>query len=365
MFLFMFASFLSYPALQQLVHCIICEQTGNCSCTSNEEKPSDTNETCGLLPAVEQRVEQDTSYWVLYLNLAMSLPAIVVALLFGGVSDYYARRKPFILLPALGGAVNAVLILVLLYSGTTILPLFLIGSMAAGLLGSGTVLNFAVYSYIADTSSSSTRTIKVGVLESMTYFGATLSSAVGGLWVQKQGFVPPFWAILACYLAVMAYIILALPSTNPTTTFSRREGYVMVESDRSFFASCTAVLSAVLENILSFVKLTLSSLEAVIMVITFFIVEINFMAIGDTVVVYSMGKPLCWAPRLIGYFLASKVLMNGIASILVLPVVSWCGLPDTAIIICGLLSGVASLVTMGSAHVAWVMMMGKCGCDGG
>ena len=364
LFLFMFASFLSYPALQQLIHCIICEQTHNCSCTSSnepEKHATNASELCGLQPTVEQWIEQDTSYWVLYLNLATSLPAIVVALLYGGISDYYARRKPFILLPALGGAANAVLVLILLYSGTTLLPLYLIGSLAAGLLGSSAVFNFAVFSYIADTSSLSKRTVKVGILESMTYFGATLSSAVGGIWVQKQGYIPPFWTILVCNLAVVVYVLLALPSSRPKTTYNRREGYVAISADRSLSASCTTVLSAVLENFMSFTKLMFSSFDVVIMMVTFFVVEINFMAISDTVVVYALGKPLCWPPTLIGYFLAGKILMNGIASLLVLPLFSWCGLPDTVIIIFGLVSGIVSLVAIGSAHVAWVMIMG--GCD--
>ena len=361
MFLFMFGSFLSYPALQQLIHCTICEQTHNCSCTNNkpEEHGKNASESCGLQPVVEQWIEQDTSYWVLYLNLAASLPAIVVALLYGGVSDYYGRRKPFILLPALGAAVNAVLVLILLYTGTTLLPLYLIGSLAAGLLGSSAVFNFAVYSYIADTSSPSKRTIKVGILESMTYFGATLSSLVGGLWVQNQGFIPPFWAILVCNVAVVVYVLLALPSSRPKTTYRRGEGYVSLSADRSISASCTSLLSAVLENFMSFMRLTFSSFDVVIMIITFFIVEINFMAISDTVVVYALGRPLCWPPRLIGYFLAGKILMNGIASLVVLPLFSWCGLPDTVIIIFGLISGIVSLVAIGSAHVAWVMMMGE------
>lgn len=330
----------------------------NCSAGSWEED-NHSNLTCGMLPLVEQHVEEQTSYWILYNNLAKSLPAILVALVFGGLSDFYARRKPFILLPALGGAVNALLVLVLWYSHTTSLPAYLVGSLLAGLLGSTSVFNFAVYSYIADISTPSKRTVKVGVLESMTYFGATISSAVGGIWVQKQGFAPPFWSILVCQLAVVVYVLVALPSSRPITRTSGREGYAPVSADQSIRAHCSCIVVAVGENFLSFVKLLFTSLDMSLMMITFLIVEINFMAISDIVVVYALGRPLCWVPRLVGYYLAGKVLMNGVASILVLPLLSWCGLSDAVIILFGLLSGMASLVIMGSARVTWVMMLGK------
>ena len=97
-----------------------------------------------------------------------------------------------------------------------------------------------------------------------------------------------------------------------------------------------------------------------LLLLVFLTVEMNFMGINDIVVLYTLSRPLCWAPELIGYFLAGKVFMNGMAALLVLPCLSYCKVPDTVIVLIGLLSGAVALVTMGAASHTWVMVIGQC-----
>ncbi len=358
---FMFAQFLSYSMFQQLLHSMACDSNPDC----RNRSLNGTSGGCNTPSEVEKQVQTDTSHWLLYVNLALGLPSIVFSLLYGSISDQMGR-KLFIFLPAFGALLNTAIILEVVYLKDD-LPfyLFIVGSFTCGIYGSYPVLNFAVYSYTSDVTSHSGRTRHIGVLESMTYLGATLSLLIGGLWVEKSdSFAPVFWCVLACQIAVIAYTLLALPESmqfsrqsageNNMSTFQRK-------FSRSYKLSntCARFVKAVGGNLVGFFKLLATDVRLLIMIVVYFVIEINFMGITDVVFLFALREPLCWSIKLTGYFLAFKVFLNGMASLLVVPILATCGMSDSTIVLSGLISGAASLIMMGVATKTWIMFLGK------
>lgn len=189
---FMFASFLSYSAFQQLVHRMVCQQTLNCSDHGAGEKGNSSGgaQECSVISDVEQTVQSRSSHWLLYVNLASGLPSIFLSMIYGSLSDRLGR-KIFIALPPIGSIVNTAVILLVFYLEDTLpIAFFLLGAFASGIFGNFSVLNFGVYSYASDISAHSRRTVQIGVLESMTYLGATLSLLIGGVWIKSGNFGP-------------------------------------------------------------------------------------------------------------------------------------------------------------------------------
>jgi MFS family permease len=358
----MFSAFLSYSTSQVFLKHAICQQTPNCTSLVSH---SDQGQNVTLSPAqgsalglsscgeelhdIEQRVQSEASHWLLYLNIASGVPSILVSLFYGGLSDLLGR-KLFIILPVVGTAFNAATVLAVIYFGS-ILPLsfLLLGSLVAGLLGNFSVVNFAVYSYASDVSSDSKRTRQIGILESMTYLGGTLSLVLGGLWITKaNSFAPPLWCVIACNAAVLVYVITALPES-----WSLKSGRVSGHSRLS------SLFKSIGRNLIGYFILLFTSWRLAVLMLMFFVVEINFLGIIDVVILYSLGEPLCWSPDFIGYFLALKVFLSGLGSLLLLPLLSAIGLPDTIIIMFGLASGSAALVIMGLATHTWMMFIGS------
>ena len=376
-FVYMFAVFLSYSTFQQLLYSRICHDTTNCTITM----ANDSNDTssCGVSNPIQENVRTQTSHWILYNNIAMSIPAIAVSLFYGTLSDLFGRRV-FIVLPPLGGAINSTVVLVVMYLNPHSLSLYLIGSFMAGLTGNFALFNFAVYSYLSDITPTSQRTLRIGVLESMTYFGATLSGIIGGIWINNEGVTPPYWGILACNCIVVIYCTFCLPRSrqrsgdstqtqiNPTHrqlpnvqhAYSSEQRDILVKSSSNEVckpSSISQLVKAVFKNLLQFVRIVFSSWQILLLFLVFFIVEINFLGIIDIVILYSFNR-LCWTSDLLGYFLAGKVFCNGLAAILILPLLTLCGISDTIVVIIGLLSGIGALVTMGTATRTWIMMLG-------
>ena len=377
LFLFMFATFLSYSTFQQLVHSLVCQQTSNCTLHQNATiiqpsnttiqpsnttiqpsnttiQPSNTTSTtCREPPAVEQEVQNETSHWILFINLASGLPAILMSLFYGSLSDQLGRRI-FIILPALGSGINAALVLVVIYLQYTLpITFFLVGAFLSGLLGTFAVINLAVYSYGSDISGHSSRTWQIGLLESMTYLGSTLSLIVGGLWIEKEGFAPPFWCVVACQLAIIIYTVVLLPES-----LGSRTNNTSVQQQERHGKTCPQLCQSVVKNVVSFISLLMGNWTMIALLITFFVVEINFLGITDTVILFALGDPLCWKSDLIGYFLALKVFLNGFATLFILPFLVYYGMSDTAIILVGMVAGAASLLLMGFANHTWIMFIG-------
>lgn len=363
---FMFGQFLSYSMFQQLVHTMVCEKNPDCNLTDTFALANENGSSCSVPGRVEEEVQKETSHWLLYVNVALGLPSILFSLLYGSISDQMGR-KLFIFLPALGAALNTGVILEVVYV-QEVLPfyLFIIGAFTAGLYGSYSALNFAVYSYVSDVTAHPGRTRQIGILEAMTYLGATLSLLVGGLWVERAGsFIPAFWCVLACQLAVIAYTLLGLPESMQ---FSR---HAMGErSNRSIYnlkysrshklsSACARFIRAIGRNMSGFFKLLATNWRVSLLILVFFVVEINFLGIMDVVILFALRDPLCWSMKIIGYFLALKVFLNGISSLFVLPLLSAMLVSDAVIILVGLISGAVSLIVMGLATKTWMMFIGK------
>ena len=363
---YMFSVFLSYNTSQIYLKHAICQQTPNCTglltTQGQNVTPSPAQGSAGLglsscgeeLHDIEERVQSEASHWLLYLNIASGVPSILVSLFYGGLSDILGR-KLFIILPVVGTAFNAATVLAVIYFGS-VLPLsfLLLGSLVSGLLGNFSVVNFAVYSYASDVSSDRKRTRQIGILESMTYLGGTLSLLLGGLWITKtNSFAPPLWCVIACNGAILVYVIVALPES-----WSRRRQLKSGKASGGHIR-LHSLIKSIGSNLIGYFTLLFTSWRLAVLMLMFFVVEINFIGITDVVIFYSLGEPLCWSPDLIGYFLALKVFLSGLGSLLLLPLFSAIGLPDTFIIIFGLASGSAALIIMGLATHTWMMFIGR------
>jgi MFS family permease len=375
LFLYSFGSFLSYTVFQELLHYLACQRTPNCFL--GEEESS----SCGVPSATEQRVQTLASHWLLYVNLASGIPSVLVSVFYGAVSDVRGRRL-FMVLPALGSILNQIVVLLVIYFQPTFpLPFFLLGGLLSGLGGSFPVFNFAAFSYVSDVSADSKRTVQISILESTIYFGATLSFLVGGRWVDNIYFSSPLYCIMALDLFIVVYVIVALPDSLEMVSARQRpvgsrssvqDSYSSLDSSlrqqsprqqyprrpaHSLLSSPCDLLRSSFGKLLSFTRLLCGSWKLTLLLGMFFVVEINFLGVNDTVVLFALGDPLCWGTGLIGYFLAAKVFMNGVATLLLLPLLSLVGLGDMVLVVVGLVAGGAALLIMGLATHTWMMFI--------
>ena len=197
---YMLCFFMSFPLLQQLAFKKIC--LGKYG-----------HETCkNLTKSQEDFVQGHTSKWILYQSISLTVPSVCSSLIFGSWSDKVGR-KLFLVLPSVGGTllyVNHMLNSAFMSLDVNFL---LIGVFISGLFGGFATTLLGVFSYISDITDKSERTLRIAVLESMIFLGATIGHLISGVLVDHGGFMVAFGLCLAVSVFVLIYVYFVLPES--------------------------------------------------------------------------------------------------------------------------------------------------------
>lgn len=117
-------------------------------------------------------VQAQASMLSLITTLLGQLPSIFAALVYGPLTDRIGR-KPIMLLMGSAGGFLFTLAVYFRWSVYWFIAFTLISSLPGGIPGILTV----VYAYIADVSSTKWLTLRLGIVESMVFFGTMASMA--------------------------------------------------------------------------------------------------------------------------------------------------------------------------------------------
>ncbi|XP_072326241.1 proton-coupled folate transporter-like [Scyliorhinus torazame] len=334
LFLSMMALALQAPLSTQYIFHRVSEQLG-----FSGNRSRGCNSSAGPEAQLEQAVEVMTSHWNLYINLGGFAVGLFSATLLGPWSDRVGRR-PILILPGIGLTMQAAIYLIVMYQKLPV-SYFLIGRLLSGLLGDFNTILAGCFSYIADISDKESRTFRVAVLEACLGIAGMFGSVIGGQWSKAQGYVNPFWLVLALNLATVAYAFAFVPESvtqkGPSKLFT-------TEHYRSVYRLYTRGQEAVCRHRLCLFALSL-----------FVVVTVHF-GVKDILILFELSSPLCWQSDLIGYGSAVEHLTY-LSSLLGLKAMQVC-LQDSWIAEIGLLSNMAGLVTFSVAATSSVMFTG-------
>ncbi|XP_060744327.1 proton-coupled folate transporter [Tachysurus vachellii] len=304
---------------------------GGCGNSSAEHDP------------LQKEVEALTAHWNLYINLGGFFVSLFVVILIGSWSDRAGRRLVLIL-PSLGLAVQATVYLTVMYLKLPV-AWFLLGRICSGLSGDFNAILAGCFAYVADISDKRSRTFRVAILEACLGLAGMFASIIGGKWRHAQGYINPFWLVLATNLATALYAYLFVPES--------------VTPDPGARLFSTPHLRAVYKLYSSGgqrghrTKLWLYTL-------CFFLVITVHFGSRDLYVLFELSTPLCWDSELIGYGSASYH-MAYLTSLLGLRVLQHC-LDDSCVAILGLVSNITGLVVFSFANTTGLMFTGYSLC---
>ncbi|XP_064893055.1 proton-coupled folate transporter isoform X2 [Columba livia] len=288
---------------------------------------------------LRQEVEVLVSHWNLYINLGGFFVGLFSVTLFGPWSDSVGRR-PALILPAVGMAVQAAVYLLVMYLQLHV-AYFLLGRILSGLMGDYNLILASCFAYVADTSDKRARTFRVAVLEACLGIAGMLASIGGGQWRKAQGYINPFWLVLAASLAAALYAAFCLQESvkqqKPAKLFTLSH----------YKAVCRLYTASEHRSLRR--QLALYSLAF------FLLVTVHF-GTKDLFVLYELGSPLCWAADLIGYGSAASYLTY-LSSLGGLRLLQLC-LEDTWVAEIGLFSNISGLVVISLATTTPLMFTG-------
>ncbi|XP_076138272.1 proton-coupled folate transporter [Alosa pseudoharengus] len=334
LFLSMFSLALQMPLYTQYLWDRISEDMGY-----NGTKTGECHNSTGPPDPLEKEVETMTAHWNLYINLGGFFVSLFSATLFGAWSDCTGRR-PVLIFPSLGLAAQAAVYLVVLYLKLPV-AWFLLGRFCSSLTGDFNTILAGCFAYVADTSDKVSRTFRVAILEACIGVAGMFASIIGGQWRRAQGYINPFWLVLATSLASALYAYLFVPESVVPDPGAR---LLTTKHHRSVWRLFSTPGQGDRRP-----KLWLYSL-------CFFIVVTVHFGSRDLYVLYELSAPLCWGPELIGYGSAVQHLTY-LSSLVGLKAMQWC-LEDSWVAIVGLLSNMCGLVVISVANTTALMFTG-------
>uniref|UniRef100_A0A3B5B7E4 Proton-coupled folate transporter n=1 Tax=Stegastes partitus TaxID=144197 RepID=A0A3B5B7E4_9TELE len=340
MFLTMFSLTLQTPLSTQYLWDRISEDLGY-----NGSKSTECGNSSVPLDPLQKEVETLTAHWNLYLSLGGFFVVLLVVPFLGSWSDI-AGRKPVLIIPNLGLALQAVVYLVVMYLRLPV-AYFLVGRLLSGLSGDFIAILAGSFAYVADVSDKQSRTFRVAVLEACLGLAGMLASIIGGQWRKAQGYINPFWLVLATNLASALYAYLfvreSVPRVPDAKLFTTRH-YKAVWHLYSTGGSSNKAGGGFHRC-----KLWLYTL-------CFFLVVTVHFGSRDLYVLYELSSPLCWGPDLIGYGSAALHLAV-LTSLLGLKIMQRC-LNDSWMALVGLATNIVALIVFSVADTTALMFTG-------
>ncbi|XP_041851225.1 proton-coupled folate transporter [Melanotaenia boesemani] len=340
LFLSMFSLALQTPLSTQYLWDRISEDLGY-----NGSKRSECSNSSVPADPLQKEVETLTAHWNLYINLAGFSVGVLVVPLLGSWSDL-AGRRPVLILPNLGLALQAVVYLVVMYLKLPVVY-FLVGRLLSGLSGDFNAILAGCFAYVADISDRKSRTFRVAVLEACLGVAGMFASIIGGQWRRAQGYINPFWLVLATSLASALYAYLCVresvhpdPSAKLLTTRHHKAVWHLYSTGGSSSEGGTRFHRC---------KLWLYTL-------CFFLVVAIHFGSRELYVLYELSSPLCWGSDLIGYGSAAQNLAY-LSSLLGLKIMQRC-LEDSWVALVGLASNIIGLVVFSVADSTQLMFTG-------
>ncbi|KAM4701257.1 proton-coupled folate transporter [Discoglossus pictus] len=335
LFLSMFALALQGPLTTQYLWDRLSIEVGY----NGSRDRGDCSISNGSHSSLQQEVETLTSHWSLYINLGGFVVGLFSVMLLGPWSDCVGRR-PVLILPAIGLALQSAIYLVVMYQKLHV-GFFLLGRIISGITGDFNMILAGCFAYIADVSDRPSRTFRVAILEACLGIAGMVASIIGGHWRKAQGDINPFWLVFAVNLATALYVYFCVQESvkdkKPEKLFTPRHY-------RSVFRLFTVPGENKRRG-----KLFLYSF-ALLLVVTV------HMGAKDLFVIYELSSPLCWDSDLIGYGSAAEHLTY-LSSLAGLRLFQLC-LADSWVAEMGFISNITGLIVISVAATTPLMFTG-------
>lgn len=252
---------------------------------------SEQNRSSPLANFTEE-IQAATSKFVIYSNLAASLPALLVTLFLGAYSDQAGRR--YAILPPLLSSFAKVAVYVYVVLADLPVNYLLIGSFVDGFGGGYATLLLGCFAYLADITLPEQRAFRITVAEFCMFASLTLPPLAVGFWIQKSGYLLPFVVVFVGQLLAVLYAVFLVPETvirNPDarflTTSHLKDAAAVFTMDHG----------------------TNRRLKLNLMLLAFFFYMLVGLGSWQVNSLFQMNHPLCWNSKIIGIFAAVYIII--------------------------------------------------------
>ena len=128
--------------------------------------------------------------------------------------------------------------------------------------------------------------------------GGVLSQLTSGLWIEKFGFIAPTWFVFACFVTGGLWATLLVPENQERTENVKNKFFDIKNLKR-------------LVDVFKQPRPNGARKCLLLLVIAGAILTLTIQGLGGVTALFVMRNPLCFGPKLVGYFLAYRMFLSG------------------------------------------------------
>ncbi|GAB6030739.1 hypothetical protein CHUAL_007590 [Chamberlinius hualienensis] len=208
--IFMIGSYMNYGVYQDLLYNKLCLEHYDYSHSICDDPQGEALDY----------VQKQGAYWLAYNNIALFIPSILAACYLGAWGDRYGRKIPILAAVVSTMFEYLILLIISVYENSSVY-FTLLANFISGLGGGYLMVVASMMSYVADISSTNSRTTRVGILESMTTFGSFFGPFISGYLLEGVGYAYTFLFSVSCNTVVAIYLVLRLKNISPASKIKK------------------------------------------------------------------------------------------------------------------------------------------------
>ncbi|XP_048456552.1 proton-coupled folate transporter isoform X3 [Rhincodon typus] len=344
-FLYLASTFLNAFALQRLVLVKICEDLYN------------KEDICGNLSLHpdESLVTQSKAAYVLLLYTAvLTILSIPPSILLGAWSDQ-AGRKLGMILPSIGALIGGAILIVMVQVKDMSVYWCVFASALIGIFGNYVAIFLSVFSYVADITKDGNRTMRIGIVQSMTYIGGTVGYLLSGWLLQNYTFTHVFGVYCGCQVISIFYVLLWLQESNSPERMDLTDEVAGTTNDRILKKGIFLYASRTWETF-SKVRGGQDRLKLYLIFLCVFLIYICSTGEQSILILFLTYPPQHFSVELYGIYSAIKMFLGGATLIGLFPFMLHC-VKEMTLAKVGVLARLASLVLLGFSTQTWMVFL--------
>ncbi len=291
----------------------------------------------------QNQVQTATAQWMMYIEIAETIPSVLVTLVLGPISDIKGRKFALIL-PLIGSSIMS-LIFILTETLNWPYAVAIVALFMNGILGSAALLFTAAFSYIGDVSSREDTVMRMAILDTVYTLASAVAMIYMGYIINGLGFAYAFLFLIGLNILNMLYVIFIMPESIKNIKDLKEMTNPAKHIQKAFIAITKPTIK---ENGWK-IRLSITTNTVII------IASMGAMRMQS---LFAMDEPLCWGSVLIGYHGAVNTIITNVCKLL-LAAYAIPKITEIGSIILGLVSGAISMILQSVAVKTWIMFIGK------
>ncbi|EOB02867.1 Solute carrier family 46 member 3, partial [Anas platyrhynchos] len=344
-FVYMFASYLTSPVVQQFIYRRLWEEEYNSTFISSSNTSSCEQNKSSPAYIKQKGVQEKTSLFNMQLDLTAAVPSLVVAFIIVANGDRQGRKRSLVL-PSVGALIADIFQTLISYFSLPLSVLFA-ATFISGLFGSMATFLGGGFAYIADLChDEKQKTTRIAVVDLIFGVVSGLAGLSSGYILREMGFTWTFGTASLLHVVNIIYIIFFLEDTVSIS-----------ESQQQAQVSFKELLKETFSGVYMLFKTAPSKKRILIIVLLFTFMTYLFTVFGGSSLftLYELNEPLCWNEVYIGYGAAAFTSVS-LTSFLGVYFFSKC-LKDIYIVFIGIFSYVGGIVMAAFAKTTLLMFL--------